>query len=173
MPLIGHTYSETDDERRATKIALMGHRSIYSSAASIDLYLPCCSCCTEDMDCVLPASKLRCLVAALSFGCVFLWVLSGLYLDRVSDDWYLSAQPSTAAVRRQTGKFTTSPADQPGPRTLILHRRLLQGGPANTTADWSAGTYGAGGSGDGDADYDPATALVSSYVATLIEATCG
>jgi hypothetical protein len=146
--------------------------------------VPCCSldtlqCCTEDMDCFLPASKLRCLVATLSFGCVFLWVLSGLYLDRgISDDWSVSpvAHPATA-VRSQTRKesVTTSPRRPGHRRTLILHRRLLfeDGGeqrPGNATADelqspqFESGETG--GSGGGDADYDPATARASlhSYV---------
>lgn len=34
------------------------------------------------MECFLPAKQLRCAITTFCFGCVFLWILSGQYLDR-------------------------------------------------------------------------------------------
>ena len=126
------------------------------------------------MDCFLPVYKLRCLAGALSFGLVFLWVLSGLYLDNhVEDDWSKdSLQP--VGMQRRTERESLASSS----RAIIFRRRLLfEGGreraPKNVAANEGDGRdglqsveFGSGetsGEGNGDEAYNPSTALASSF----------
>lgn len=127
------------------------------------------------MDCFLPTNKLRCLVAALSFGCVFLWVASGLYLDRVSDDWSPEAnnlQQAAVTRRKRTGRETfTTPLQVVGP-PVLPHRRLLfeggitdnetaAGGGVDELLQWPGLDGGESGSGDGNASHYPTSGPAS------------
>ena len=135
------------------------------------------------MDCFLPANKLRCLVAALSFGCVFLWVASGLYLDRTFDDWSPEAnnlQQVAVTRRKRTGRETfTTPLQVEGP-PVLPHRRLLfergrsdnetaAGGGVSELLQWPGLDGGGNESGDRNASHVPASALVSLNVSCCVD----
>ena len=117
------------------------------------------------MECFVAANKLRCLVTALGFGCVFLWVASGLYLDThsTSDDHWTAAE-AAASLRRSNREWL---GDPPPPRASSARRLLFRSRKQEEAIPAATGDEGGieeaqfeSGEGSGDGTYDPKTALV-------------
>ena len=83
------------------------------------------------MDCVLSANHLRSFLTALCFGCVFLWTLSGQYLDSEepphTDTRFASPTHSRnkAVLARRQHYEQLHPLQTTHPAAFSFRRRLL------------------------------------------------
>lgn len=103
------------------------------------------------MECFLRVNQLRCFITALCFGCIFLWILCGQYLDqerRYSDAPSTSPEFSLVLASRQSKEQLQRLQRTRGDARFAL-RRLLEAGEELDRSD-----------NDSDG-YDPTTSLVS------------
>ena len=121
------------------------------------------------MDCLLSANHLRSFFTTLCFGCVFLWILSGQYLDREQQGpRSLSASPvhsRNKAVLAQRQSYeqlrplqTTHAARVYFRRRLLLEAKDHRGLDATSGDEFQRFAFSAA---DSDSDIDYTTAQVS------------
>lgn len=110
------------------------------------------------MECFLPAKHLRCAITTFCFGCVFLWILSGQYLDR--------QHRHSDASSSSRGRGGLAAAGGHPLHLRAARRRLLEAEEAmEKTRHHNTNNNSAGSSGNTyRTTYNPSTAQVSKYV---------
>lgn len=132
------------------------------------------------MECFLPAKQLRCAITTFCFGCVFLWILSGQYLDR--QHRYTDASSTS---RDHLGKRALAAAagGQSLHRLRVAKRRLLEAREEiNGTQAmdetlhqmvYNISTRSSNSAGSsGSTTYNRSTAQVSKYVCRVSMLSC-